>query len=131
MSSPGKWGESKRCQAWPLLGASSRLPPGSLSQAFRTKASHPQLRWEPSQSWWEGLEVNHREMHSLSSQGHLHTLAFNHRTKTPCEMKCKKEKEKKRHWHAAQQLARSHTQSSATSRGVASWWATTLAVAGA
>lgn len=40
--------------------------PGSLSQLFRIKTSHTQLRWETSQSWWEDLKVNHKEMPSLS-----------------------------------------------------------------
>lgn len=47
-------------------GASNRSPPGFLSQSFRTKTSHTQLRWETSQSWWEGLKVNHKEMPFLS-----------------------------------------------------------------
>lgn len=59
------WGGSEGCQARPLLGASAQAPTGFLSGSFRNQASHTLLRWEPSQSWWEGLRAYHKEMHSL------------------------------------------------------------------
>lgn len=49
-----------------LLGTWTQCPAGFLSRSFRNKVFHTLLRWEPSQSWWEGLKVNHKEMHSLS-----------------------------------------------------------------
>ena len=66
MRSPREWGGSEGCQARLLLGASAQSPTRFLSQSFRNQASHTLLRWEPSQSCWEGLRVNHKEMHSLS-----------------------------------------------------------------